>query len=497
MKNISSNNKVGKLLWLFLTALLLLSVASGVIIFPVRAQEQTVYVDPPESIFYSNTTAVDDTFTVDVKIRDAANVGGVEFKLSWNSTILEGISIDLPTGHFMTPDSDAGNLWVLAKSIYGGYAEYAVTYYNITRAIEKGYVPKSGNGTLARITLKIVQEAPASCLLDLYDVIVGDPEAGPLPTSVEDGSYSYIVPPLPPALMKVEPETYAPTRSGEVFNINITIYDVVTSMKLVGLEFKLRYDTNFLEVVEVLNGTFMEQFGEVFYFGPIIDEDYILLGILLIPQGSGEGNWTTFPEGNGTLATITFNATKGPPSVCTLELFDTILADPDTNLLLHYVESGYYEFLIETLVHEIVWENQTFYVTTVSNGSITPVPMILVQPNRLLMFNVTGEGSGFVNITIPRNLLYASPGQWFVIICGQTTTPIVEENATHVILSLSLNFSTPTVYIIGTWVVPEMPEIIVLVLFLAATLICVAFSKMAWTKRRRSLTHCRVSVAKP
>jgi len=144
-----------------------------------------LYIDPPSII--DPTLLPGKNFTINVKIRDAANVGGVEFKLSWNSTILEGVSIELPASHFMTPDGDTGNLWVLRRAIYASYADYAVTYYNMTRAIEKGYVPKSGNGTLARIALKV--KAIGSSILDLTDSIIGDPEANSLPHDAIDGYF--------------------------------------------------------------------------------------------------------------------------------------------------------------------------------------------------------------------------------------------------------------------------------------------------------------------
>ncbi len=144
-----------------------------------------IYIDPPSII--DPTLLPEKNFTIDVKIRDAANVGGVEFRLSWNNAILEGVSIELPTGHFMTPDSDAGNLWIITKAIYASYANYAVTYYNMTKAIEKGYAPKSGNGTLAKITLKV--KGTGSNIIDLIDSIIGDPGGNPLPHDAIDGYF--------------------------------------------------------------------------------------------------------------------------------------------------------------------------------------------------------------------------------------------------------------------------------------------------------------------
>jgi len=70
--------------------------------------------------------------------------------------------------------------------------------------------------------------------------------------------------------------------------------------------------------------------------GPFVEEDYVILGILLLPHVDGE--YTAFPEGSGTLATITFNAiTVGS---CTLELVDTKLANSDLEPISHSTVDG-------------------------------------------------------------------------------------------------------------------------------------------------------------
>ncbi len=170
--------------------------------------------------------------------------------------------------------------------------------------------------------------------------------------------------PLPSPLLKVEPPTYHAKQLGETFDINITINGLSWAWKLVGVEFKLRYNTTLLEIVEVSNGTFMEQAGETLYYGPIIEEDYVQLGILLIPQGTGIGNWTTFPSGNGTLATITFRVKyqlmglENPILSCNLTLFDTILGDTESNTISHDVEHGYYD-IVPTSMGDLNFDGRT------------------------------------------------------------------------------------------------------------------------------------------
>ena len=194
---------------------------------PVKLQGlQTIYVDPPESIFYTNTMNVNSTFPINITIRDAANVGGIQFRLEWNSTVLSCESIILPAGHFMDPlgaEEAAGNLWVIQKQIGTGYTQYAVTYLNMTAAIERGTVPRAGNGTLATLTMKIIEEAPTSTPLTLKNVIISDPSGTQLSTQVEDGNFSYLVSPWPDIAVANVTFTETVVTPGYSMFINVTV----------------------------------------------------------------------------------------------------------------------------------------------------------------------------------------------------------------------------------------------------------------------------------
>ena len=138
--------------------------------------------------------------------------------------------------------------------------------------------------------------------------------------------------------------------------------------------------------------------------------------------------------------------------------------------------------VVEILIHPITYQTETFYVQTISNGKILPVPMYFSQPKRLLYFNITGPdgANGFINITIPNRLLSAGTGEWTVIAGGKMIEPlVVVVNVTHTMLHIPMTFSTQNVYIHGTGVIPEYPinsvTLIMLGLFFAAATI-IAFS---------------------
>ena len=161
--------------------------------------------------------------------------------------------------------------------------------------------------------------------------------------------------PLPRPLLKVEPLAYHAKYLNETFDVNITVNNLSSSLKLVGFEFKLRYNTTLLEVVEVINGTFLESFasppnGGTLYFGPIIRDDYIQFAGMILPDENGTWH-EPFPSGNGTIATITFKVIyqpiglENPVLLCNLTLFDTKLGDLEANVILHEVEHGHYDIV--------------------------------------------------------------------------------------------------------------------------------------------------------
>jgi len=178
--------------------------------------------------------------------------------------------------------------------------------------------------------------------------------------------------------ISVTPSEYYASRIGEEFSINITISNVEEEQHLVGLDFRISYNDSLLEVINVAEGPFLRQFNQtptephtffIYYVDPAasfpngtIVPPSIVIGLLLMPNGTGQ--WPgPFPEGEGTLATITFRAInqsaepQGPLS-CTFHLFDVTVIDDAGNDLPYTVEDGYYEipqlsfeYAYETLYH--------------------------------------------------------------------------------------------------------------------------------------------------
>ena len=208
-------------------------------------------------------------------------------------------------------------------------------------------------------------------------------------------------------MLEVQPENYTATQLGEIFDINVTISGLNATSKLVAVEFKLRYDVTMLSVVNATEGPFMKDpswaLNGTFVLGPVIEEDFVLIGILLVPHVGG--NWTVFPEGNGTLLTITFIATQRPLASCILQLDDTKLSNDEIDPIPHDVQNGSYRIVLFSLAPDT-----GFAATTIEGGGFAANSKI----------TITWDGTPIP--TVPSPLITDENGNFTAIISVPTQT---------------------------------------------------------------------------
>jgi hypothetical protein len=368
------NKKLKYMLQTSLAIILLLSFAP---IFTTSAspEKPKVCVLPKDNMFSTDPTApnykaVGDTFVVNVTALGWTEPGvfALSFKLYYDNSILEALSIfpnaDEPTqpaDHFMKPGLHwppgtytKGGLYIVAEGTgvwqADGYAALALTL----TGTEPGHV---GTGTIAQITFKITAKPttalPLSCLLELKEVTLSDPTPVKIPPAnydVENGYYEYS-PPKPPVFLKVEPETVFAAKVGDAVIVNVTINDCTADLRIIGVEFKLRYDKELLytEPDWITQGDFFDPFiPHDKYFVKYVEEDatsgYGIVGILILPNATG--GWEVFPEGSGTIVTVKFNATFIPEKRVTMDLLldDVKIIDADLNIVPpHHLEHGVYK----------------------------------------------------------------------------------------------------------------------------------------------------------
>jgi hypothetical protein len=161
---------------------------------------------------------------------------------------------------------------------------------------------------------------------------------------------------VPTPTFSVQPDLVQKQMLNVTFSVDITLSDLREGFRAIAVQFRLLYDDTLLQLVNVTEGPFMQDprwnhHGTMFFtvnetnllYGP-----HVLVGIVL----SSDGNeaWDAFPSGNGTLATITFQAiVQGepgePPLTCGLTLADTMIVREDLGDVPTATHSGQYEML--------------------------------------------------------------------------------------------------------------------------------------------------------
>lgn len=129
-----------------------------------------------------------------------------------------------------------------------------------------------------------------------------------------------------------------------------------------------------------------------------------------------------------------------------------------------------------------VQDGYAFNITMASNSTISNFNFSesLMQ----ISFNVTGpmDRAGYCNITIPKDLLQGNPWTVYINSSDYTASCDITENNIHTFIYIPYTYSTNTIQIKGTWVVPEFPLTIIMPLFLIATLLAV----IAYKRKRSS-----------
>jgi hypothetical protein len=188
-------------------------------------------------------------------------------------------------------------------------------------------------------------------------------------------------PPTTLPTLRVEPPSYAATSHHETFDINITVSDILEGMGVQAIQFRLQFNATLLEVEDVTKGPFMDQAGDAWFIALVEYDDprygtNTIVGSVLLPQqNTTEGGiYTDFPEGSGTVATITFRAIyqqiglENPPLACDLTLNDTLIINVNGWEIDHNTEDGYYE--IWPWPRPTMWVEPESYTAKMLNETI-------------------------------------------------------------------------------------------------------------------------------
>jgi parallel beta-helix repeat protein len=113
------------------------------------------------------------------------------------------------------------------------------------------------------------------------------------------------------------------------------------------------------------------------------------------------------------------------------------------------------------------WQEETYHVTTISNSMVSGY--FFSQPDKMIGFSVgdPDKGSGFCRVGIPVSLL---GGPYTLVLNGANSTSFLEKsNGTNSFLYFTYNYSSLSVKIEGTSVVPEFSPFLPLSLLAVLT----------------------------
>jgi PKD repeat protein len=328
---------------------------------PVAAQSTPeIFIDPATIIGQQ----IGQEFNVTVKIRDletAHRAVGVQFRVPYDENLLEALNVF--EGPFLQQFSNvpAGpptffTYFIEDDPLYGPNVLVGILLLPNDTGLWNNF--PFGTGTLATVTFKVLYRPiePTTIIsnLVLTETLMVDDALGDVVHTTSDAVYQALS--IPKPTLKIEPPTYDAQLIGETFEVNVTINNLDVDSRLVAVEFRVKYDSQVLQALNVVNGSFLQQFPNApeppyTLFIPYIEDDPIvgwnvLVGILLLPNDTGF--WNNFPFGTGTLATVTFKAISQtaepqPPASSALNLIDTGMINDTLDDIPHTVQNGYYE----------------------------------------------------------------------------------------------------------------------------------------------------------
>ena len=270
--------------------------------------------------------AVGDTIEISINIANGSNIGGYEFRLTFNSTQLQYISIEnadyLPAGAFVTaPEVTAGSVKLTAVAVTG---------------------PGEGDGTLAVATFKVLVATETT--VGVEDVLIADPAAQTLAiASITDATINpatsttetQVTPPTVPDTTTpvVDDTTVSSTTAGQVVisavpsvvnpavgnTIEISI-NITNGSNVGGYEFRLTFNPAQLQYISIENADYLP--AGAFVTAPEVTASSVKLTAVAV---TGPG------EGDGTLAVATFKVLVATETTVGVE--DVLIADPAAQTL--------------------------------------------------------------------------------------------------------------------------------------------------------------------
>jgi nitrous oxidase accessory protein NosD len=258
--------------------------------YPSGSLAHLMYAYPSDIQYW--TPAECSNFTVDVMVENITRLYGFEFKLSWNNSLVDLLSIDVRVDQIWTTYFIGANQTWIDPDGTGWY------YLVAAATAPSG----SFNGTDALVSLLfhvkydpcyIQQNFKLQTTFHFVDVKLSDSNADPIPVFIQDGLYTISA--SKPKL-EIRPASNTARKLNETFEVGIWL---INATKVYDYNFTIAFNKTYLTATEVI-------IDEGFLEGPYTESYYRI--DLINGQVELRVVSQTPANGDGRLATIRFRA---------------------------------------------------------------------------------------------------------------------------------------------------------------------------------------------
>ena len=248
-------------------------------------------------------------------------------------------------------------------------------------------------------------------------------------------------PTAPWTMVYLDPPTIIGQTVGQVFTIDLNIFNATA---IHGWQSGFIFNATLLTCTGFSQGEFLSDQASTSWAAGIIDNT---AGVITAHGCSILGTDTA--SGNGRLAYLTFQVKA--PGVSDLHFFDVTVVKFGIPPLVPINTVDVYTVVVDTTLHTVetlsdVSGKAMGYTSSFRDHAFS-------VPDQELSFTVENPLSAFVNVTIPKTLLWVDAlDEWIVTIDGIPASRIATENDTHTSIYFVCTIGIRQIRIIGTHV---------------------------------------------
>jgi len=235
---------------------------------------------------FASAKTVGDQVLINITIRELGAVWkavAFQWKLIFDPTVLA--YVNATEGDFLKKFGSA-TFFAIQE------ADYVISFSLLFKDPWPPEVFPDGSGTLA--TLEFTAATFGSCDLTLAETMIVDVDGNLIDQRTpQHGKFS-----ITPPWLSVSPKEYTANERGKEFDLTVLINELKADWMMVGAEFKIRYNSTLLDLVNITEGGFMKRFAML----SGVDEPYTwfqwynetdpvskygIVGILILPMPNG------------------------------------------------------------------------------------------------------------------------------------------------------------------------------------------------------------------